>query len=374
MKIVADDKIPYLKGVLEPFADVVYVPGNLISREHLKDADALFTRTRTRCNKALLEDTNIRFIGTATIGYDHIDTEWCEKHGITWKNAPGCNASSVNQYIASALVNLASRFGFSLKERTLGVVGVGNVGRRVVHLAEMLGMRVYLCDPPREKNEGVCGFISLEGIIRECDIITFHVPLSFTGEYKTCQMINRELLGKVLPGTLIMNTSRGEVADGNALREALRTGKIAGLVLDVWENEPDFDLDLMQVSSLATPHIAGYSADGKAKGTSMIIQELSRFFDLGIDDWEPNDIPDPLHPLIQIDCMNLTHEEVISRAILHTYDVAVDDRKLRESPATFEKQRGEYPPRREFRAYTLILENADPDLKRICQKIGFKIP
>jgi erythronate-4-phosphate dehydrogenase len=142
----------------------------------------------------------------------------------------------------------------------------------------------------------------------------------------------------------------------------------------VWENEPDFDLDLMQVSSLATPHIAGYSADGKAKGTSMIIQELSRFFDLGIDDWEPNDIPDPLHPFIRIDCMNLTHEEVISRAILHTYDVAVDDRKLRESPATFEKQRGEYPPRREFRAYTLILENADPDLKRICQKIGFKIP
>ena len=374
MKIVADDKIPFLKGVLEPFAEVDYIPGNMISGSHLKDADALLVRTRTRCNENLLKDSHVKFIGTATIGYDHIDTAYCEKQGIIWKNAPGCNASSVNQYIASTLVNLALRFGFSLKDRTLGVVGVGNVGRRVVHLAEMLGMCVYLCDPPRVRREGVCGFISLDGIIRECDIITFHVPLNLTGEDKTYHMIDQALLNKVNRGTIIMNTSRGEVADGQALKDALRHANIAGLVLDVWENEPAIDRELMHMCTLATPHIAGYSADGKASGTAMIIRELSRYFNLEMENWKTNHIQDPMNHEIRIDCKSLTHEEVIFRAILHTYNVADDDKKLRETPESFEKQRGEYLPRREFKAFTLVLDHADYEIKAKCQKIGFKIP
>jgi erythronate-4-phosphate dehydrogenase len=373
MKIIADDKIPFLKGVLDPFAEVVYVPGNLINNSVLKNADALLTRTRTKCNEALLRGTSIRFIGTATIGYDHIDTDWCEKQGIVWKSAPGCNASSVNQYIASVLVTLSDKLGFSLNNRALGVVGVGNVGSKVVHTAEMLGMKVYLCDPPRVRSGGACGFISLEGIRRECDIITFHVPLNLSGIDKTFHIIDNQFLSGLNPGTIIINTSRGEVADSNALKDALHRNKISGLVLDVWENEPDIDRELLRVCSLGTPHIAGYSADGKAMGTAMVIRELSRYFHLDLENWETNDIPAPMNPEIRINCRDLTHEEVISRALLHTYKVTEDDRRLREEPSGFEKQRGEYPLRREFKAYTLILENADLSLKKTCRKIGFQI-
>ena len=373
MKIIADDKIPFLKGVLEPFADVEYLPGHLITSEHVKDADALLIRTRTRCNESLLSGSRVQFIGTATIGYDHIDTNWCNSHGIVWKNAPGCNASSVAQYLASTLLNLARKYRFSLIDRSLGVIGVGNVGSRVVHLAEMLGMRVYLCDPPRVRNEGVCGFISLEGIIRECDIITFHVPLNLTGEDKTFHMINHDFLSKLNKGTIIINTSRGEVASGNALKDALKAGTIDALVLDVWENEPMIDQELMQLTAIATPHIAGYSTDGKAQGTAMIIRELSRFFGLEMDDWEPNYIAEPDNPEILIDCRKLSDEEVITRAILHTYDVSDDDQRLRDRPDEFEKQRGAYPLRREFKAYKARLDYAGNDLRRTIRKIGFKL-
>jgi erythronate-4-phosphate dehydrogenase len=373
IKIVADDKIPFLKGVLEPFADVVYVPGNNIDSHHLKNADALLTRTRTRCDERLLKSTRVKFIGTATIGYDHIDTKWCEEQGIVWKNAPGCNASSVNQYIASTLVNLSERFEFSLKDKSFGVVGVGNVGSKVVHTAELLGMHVYICDPPRVRSEGACGFISLEGIARECDIITFHVPLNMGGPDNTYHMINRGLLTGLNPGTIIINTSRGEVADGQALQEALSDGKIAGTVLDVWENEPNIDRGLLAACCQATPHIAGYSADGKARGTAMIIHELSKHFNLGIENWEPNNIPEPVNPEIRIDCRGISTEEILKRAIIGTYDVNKDDHRLRENPADFEKQRGEYPPRREFNAYTLYLKNDSKDIRRICRKIGFNV-
>ena len=373
MIIIADDKIPYLRGVLEPFAEVVYVPGDRINNSLLKNADALLIRTRTRCNEALLRGTSVQFIGTATIGYDHIDTDWCEKQGIVWKSAPGCNASSVNQYIASALVTLSERFGFSLKEKALGVVGVGNVGTRIVRTGELLGMQVYLCDPPRMRSEGACGFISLEGILRECDIITFHVPLHRSGIDRTYHMIDHELLTRVNPGTILLNSSRGEVADGNALKDAIHQGRLGGMVLDVWENEPDIDRELLNLCSLATPHIAGYSADGKAMGTAMVVRDLSRHFNLGIDDWETNDIPDPMNPEIRINCQGLTREEIISRAVLHTYRITEDDTKLREEISGFEKQRGSYPLRREFKAYNLAIEHADPETKRICRKLGFNV-
>jgi erythronate-4-phosphate dehydrogenase len=373
MKIVADDKIPFLRGVLEPFADVVYVPGQAISREHLLDADALLTRTRTQCNKSLLEHTSVKFIGTATIGFDHIDTAWCDLNGIVWKNAPGCNASSVNQYIASVLVNLSRIHGFNLKDKTLGVVGVGNVGSRVVNTAERMGLRVYLCDPPRVRNQGSCGFISLDGIIRECDIITFHVPLNKTGIDKTFHMINEELLGRVNQGTIIINTSRGEVADGSALRKAITEKTIGGLVLDVWENEPDIDRELLKLCDIATPHIAGYSADGKARGTAMVIDELSRHFDLGITGWEASNIPAPANPEIRINCQGLPAEDILKAALLGTYNVMEDDQKLRMNPSDFEKFRGDYPPRREFKAYTLVLDNGSEEIKHTGRKLGFNI-
>jgi erythronate-4-phosphate dehydrogenase len=373
MKIIADDKIPFLKGVLEPFADIVYVPGNQICHEHVKDADALIIRTRTRCNEQLLKNTKVSFIGTATIGYDHIDTHYCDSQGIVWKNAPGCNAGSVNQYIATTLFNLAGKMNFQLKDRTLGVVGVGNVGSKVVHTSEMLGLRVYLCDPPLVRSTRSCGFISLNGILRECDIITFHVPLNLNGPDKTHHMINSKLFNKVNPGTIIINTSRGEIADGNALKDAKNSGRIAGLVLDVWENEPDIDLELLAFCDQATPHIAGYSTDGKARGTAMIVHEISEHFGMGLEDWEADDLPLPENPHFTIDCRDMTQEEILKNVVQHTYDIAKDDLGLRNNPGYFEKLRGDYPVRREFKAYTIDLQNGDNEIKRICRKLGFTV-
>jgi erythronate-4-phosphate dehydrogenase len=373
MRIVADDKIPFLRGVLEPFADMQYVPGEEISNDIVKNADALLTRTRTHCNEKLLRDSRVQFIGTATIGYDHIDTQYCKDHGIVWKNAPGCNAGSVCQYVASALEYLARKYNFSLQNRVLGVVGVGNVGNKVVQIAEMLGMQVYLCDPPRVRQEGACGFISLDGILRECDIITFHVPLNLEGEDKTWHLIGEDLIRGMKPGTFILNTSRGEVADGQALKSALDKEKLAGVVLDVWENEPRIDPDLLSKCVIGTPHIAGYSADGKAKGTSMIVQELSRFFDLGLEGWVPPEIGEPTNSLITVDCLDRDDDVILSEAFRATYHIEEDDQRLRLALSDFEKQRGTYPLRREFKAYSLELVNGWDKIKRNCRKLGFKV-
>lgn len=373
MRIVADDKIPFLKGVLEPFADVEYVSGEKISNDIVQHADAILTRTRTRCNEELLKGSLVKFIGTATIGYDHIDTKYCDDHGIVWKSAPGCNAGSVGQYVASALEYLARKFSFSLQNRVLGVVGVGNVGNRVVQIAEMLGMQVYLCDPPRVRNEGACGFISIEGILRECDIITFHVPLNHEGEDKTWHLIDEDLIRRMKPGTFIINTSRGEVADNQALKNALEKKKLAGAVLDVWENEPSIDPDLLSKCAIGTPHIAGYSADGKAKGTSMIVRELSRFFNLGLEGWEPFEIEEPMNKLISVYCLDRDDDVILSEAFRATYHIEEDDQRLRLALSDFEKQRGNYPLRREFKAYSLELVNGWDKIKRNCRKLGFKV-
>ncbi len=373
MKIIIDKDIPFIKGVLEPFADVGYYRGNEISNHQLRNADALLIRTRTFCSHELLDHTSVKFIGTTTIGYDHIDTAYCRGNNIVWKNAPGCNAASVNQYIASSLVLLAARYGFSLKERSIGVVGVGHVGSRIVRTAELLGMHVYLCDPPRVEKEGVCGFIGMDGILRECDIITFHVPLQQGGIYNTWHMIDDELLKKTNPGTFIINTSRGPVADTISLKAALASGRIKGLVADVWEKEPEPDRELLDMSDIATAHIAGYSADGKANGTAMIIQELSRFFDLGLNEWKPAYIPPPKNPEIVIDCKGITEEEILAKAILGSYDVQEDDRRLRNSPAGFEQLRVEYPVRREFSSFTLKLKGSWTAIERRCRRMGFKV-
>ncbi len=373
MLVIADDKIPFLKNVLEPFADIEYLPAKKITPERVKDADALLIRTRTKCDQNLLEGSKVKFIGTATIGFDHIDTQYCQANGITWTNAPGCNAASVNQYVASALATISRRKKFELKNRVLGIVGVGNVGRKILRTAELFNMRVYLNDPPRVRSEGLCGFVSLDSILRECDIITFHVPLNYEGIDKTFHLVDEKFLARVNQGTIIINTSRGEVADTPALKYAVKSHKIDGLVLDVWEHEPAIDRELLSLADIGTPHIAGYSADGKAKGTAMVVSALSRFFGLGIDNWEPEDIPLPEITEITIDCKHMDVEQVLCEAILATYKVDQDDHRLRASTDTFEKQRGDYPIRREFHAYTVRLINEHSDIKRMLMKMGFKV-
>jgi erythronate-4-phosphate dehydrogenase len=373
MKIVADNKIPFLKGVLEPFADVLYLPGSEISREHLMDADALLTRTRTKCNEKLLAGTKVKFIATATIGFDHIDTGWCTKNGIFWTNAPGCNSGSVYQYIASVLVTLAQKHRFNFEDRSLGIIGVGNVGKKIVKLGEWLGMRVLLNDPPRLRNEGTCGFVSLEGIIRECDIITCHVPLNMEGTDKTFHLLDENMLKRLHPDTLLINSSRGEVVDNLALKKALEAKWIAGATLDVWENEPDIDKGLIDLLDVVTPHIAGYSADGKANGTTISVQALGKFFNLPVNRWFAENITAPDNPQLTIDCSGKTVQEVMTEVILMTYDVKEDDQRLRTSPASFEKQRGNYPLRREFHAYSLHLLNEHGGLAKALNGLGFRV-
>jgi len=262
---------------------------------------------------------------------------------------------------------------FKLKDRVLGVVGVGNVGSKVVRTAELLNMRVYLNDPPRVRNEGVCGFLNLESIIRECDIITFHVPLTFDGADKTYHMADETMLSMLNPGTIIINSSRGEIAGTAALKKAKSAGNIERLVLDVWENEPEIDRELLAMTSVATPHIAGYSADGKAKGTAMVVQSLSLFFNLGIEDWEPEDIPLPEKKVISLNCRHMDVEKALGEAILATYQAELDDRRLRSSVETFEKQRGNYPLRREFPAYNVRLLHEHSGIGQLLMKLGFRV-
>ncbi len=373
MKIVADNKIPFLAGALEPFADIIYLPGKDITKEMIHDADALIIRTRTRCDGHLLEGTGVRFIATATIGFDHIDTVYCKENNIFWTNAPGCNSSSVQQYIGAALIALSYRKGFDLRNRTLGVIGVGNVGSKVVRLAEQLEMNVYLNDPPRQRKEGPCQFISLEGIIRECDIISLHVPLNMEGIDKTHHMIDDSFLSKVNKDTIIINSSRGEVVHTAALKNALQSGAVSATVLDVWENEPDIDAELLHLTDIATPHIAGYSADGKANGTMMSVRALSKYFGLGIDRWIPDNIPEPPDTNIFIDCRGKTDDAILQDAVLATYQILDDDRRFRESASTFEQQRGEYPLRREFHAYHVILSEKRPELQKRFQRLRFNV-
>lgn len=371
IRIIADDKIPFLKGVLEPFAEVIYRPGKLISRNAAQNADALLVRTRTCCDEKLLQDTPVQFIATATIGFDHIDTGYCEKHGIRWTNAPGCNASSVTQYIAAALLSIAQKDEFLLREKTIGIVGVGNVGSKIEHLARSFGMQILLNDPPRERKEGHNRFVTLEKVLKESDILSLHVPLTKEGPDRTFHLINRETIGVIKPNAWLINTSRGEVAETLALREALSAMKVAGSVLDVWEGEPMADPGLIKASFLATPHIAGYSAEGKANGTAMIIRELARHFHLPLNDWYPRGLPEPIRPEIIIHTTNKSPQAIIKEAVLLTYPIRKDDEKFRADPASFEFQRENYPVRREFPAFRVKLENDTGDLAGLFRELGF---
>lgn len=360
MKVICDSHIPFLKGALEPYCEVVYASGHDIDREMVKDADALIVRTRTRCDANLLEGSKVRFIATATIGYDHIDTGWCESHGIKWTNAPGCNSWSVQQYIGSLLVNLSRQFGFKFKEKTIGVVGVGNVGSKVARLAALLGFRVLLCDPPRARKEKSDQFVTLDEIIERSDIISLHVPLIRDGGDATYHMFDSHKLAAMNGNQILINTSRGEVVDTAALKSALKDKTILTAALDVWEHEPLIDSELLSLLYTGTPHIAGYSVDGKATGTTMCVQALGRFFDLPCRDWEVSEVPQSTQPSeFSIDATGKTPQEVLADAILHTYDIRNDDSALRADMSSFEKQRSNYPARREFPAFSVRILNDD---------------
>lgn len=373
MKIVIDDKIPYIQGALEPFAEIIYLPGNKTTKEVVKDADAIITRTRTICNEALLSGSSVKIIASATIGYDHIDTDYCERAGIKWTNAPGCNAKSVEQYIASAIMVMAERKGWTLAGKTIGIVGVGNVGSKVATIAEIFGMRVLLNDPPRARTEGEKGFAGLEKILNESDIITLHVPLNPDGADATFHLADENLFSKMTRKPIFINSCRGEVVKTEALKNAIRTGQISGAIVDCWENEPDLDLELLELVDLATPHIAGYSRDGKAKGTEMSVNAVSRFLGLNLKNWKAFNVEKPANSEILIDGTDKTSQQIFSETILATYDIRDDDARLKANINTFEKQRGDYPVRREFPSYSVAGKFSNPKVIDKLKRLGFRI-
>lgn len=356
MKIVADSKIPYLKGLLEPVAqEILYVPGSEINNDILRDAQVLLTRTRTRCDRNLLEDTAVEFIGTATIGTDHIDLDYCRQQGITVENAPGCNAPAVAQWVhASILQWLASQHTPLDHPLTLGIVGVGHVGSIVARWAHQLGYRIILNDPPLEEQikettlsplpsplsplpsspspltSSPSPLSPLSSLLKNCDIITFHTPLTREGKYPTWHLCDEQFLNSLQRCKLIINAARGAVCDNKALLQWH-----GDLALDCWEGEPNINRELLDKAFIATPHIAGYSLQGKQRGTAMIIEALNRRYGWDI---KPVQAATPLKGA----------EHVTPQSILTSYNPLHDTEFLKSAPTTFESLRNNYPLRNEL--------------------------
>ena len=368
MKILADAHIPYLKGVIEQFGEVEYLPGNMFTKESIKDKDALIVRTVTHFGKEILSGSNVKIICSATIGYDHIDTEYCDANGIRWRTAPGCNANSVEQYITASLLYIAEKYNFNLTDKTIGIVGVGNVGSKVEAACKKLGMRVLLNDPPREINEGSSGFVDIEKIKIECDFITFHTPLTKTGEYKTLHLADDVFFDEALRKPFILNAARGGVTSNQSLKKAIKSGKISGAVIDCWENEPNIDVELLELVDIATPHIAGYSADGKWTATRMSIENLIEFFNLKVN---PNylEIPNPLEPVI--DLHGVLEKNQLSHSVWHTYNPIKESELLKLNPDKFYWFRSKYPLRREYNAYSIV--NATNYTMNILKNLSFNV-
>lgn len=341
IKIIIDNAIPFIDGVMEPYADVVYKEGKNISPADVQDADALIIRTRTRCDKELLEGSKVKVIATATIGTDHIDLDWCNANRILVTNAAGCNAGGVMEYVFSALYGTAARKYINLSNRTMGIIGAGNVGRRVDKVARYLGFTVLRCDPPREAAEGSFEFCDLQTLLQKSDIVTLHVPLNET----TRQMADKNFFKLMKKGAFFINASRGEVVDESALMKAIP--KLGPVIIDTWNNEPDINRELMDMVDIATPHIAGYSYQGKQNGTSFAVRSVARYF--GIKDlyefFPYTDIPE--REAVKLDLRGLNQGEIAS-VLQYNYPIFTDDFMFRMAPEDFEKLRTEYNYRREF--------------------------
>lgn len=369
MKIVADKNIPFLKGVAEHFGEVGYLAGSDFTQASIKDADTLIVRTVTRFDETILKDTNVKLICSATIGYDHIDTKYCDEHGIAWTNAPGCNSGSVQQYIVSSLIVLARKKGFDLKDKTIGIIGVGNVGTKVAKACRILGMKVLLNDPPRQNARDNEDFVPLETIKKEADIITFHTPLTKEGTYKTYHLADQDFFSSLDKKPVIINSARGGIVDTDAIKEAIRTSKISGAVTDCWENEPTIDIEYMNIVDIATPHIAGYSADGKANATRMSLESIAKFYNMDRKPIDAIHVPTPDNPIIDLN--KYSSNDRIGNAILETYNPMSDYSRLSAAPDTFKLLRNEYPLRREYFAYTVV--NALPSEEEILKQLSFNI-
>jgi erythronate-4-phosphate dehydrogenase len=371
MKIVADDQIPFLRGVFEPFARVDYLPGNLISNTSLKDAVVLLTRSITMCDAELLRGTPVRLIATATIGDDHIDKQYCREHGIHWFTAKGCNARAVEQYVMTALVHYFSVTDTKAAGQFMGIIGVGDIGRKVQHTAGAMGLKTLLNDPPRERAEGPGLFSPLAQIRKQSDIISMHVPLNYGGKENTFHMLDDEFFERHAKPIVFINTARGAVVETGVLIRAKKAGLIGYLVLDVWENEPEIDQELLAVADIATPHIAGYSMEGKVNATGMVVRAVADFLGIGPLQWEST-LTESASTLV-LNCYGLGTEGVLERIFNTVFPIDKVSRELKSGKVSFGEMRRNYHFRRENPAYTLNLENCNPDTGRVLSGLGFRL-
>ena len=332
MKIVIDKAIPFIEGRIKGAA-TIFLPGDEINREDVKDADALIIRTRTKCDASLLEGSNVKLIATATIGTDHIDLPWCENNGITVKSAPGCNAPGVAQYVFSSIF----KCGFKPSAHTLGIIGYGNVGKIVAEWAAQMGIKTLIYDPPLEESgRKDVAWSSLEEVLLESDAVTLHVPMNKSGKYATLGMIGEKEMALMKEGSLLVNSSRGGIVDEKAFKNYIKSGKIRGIV-DVWLNEPFIDHQLLKLVEIATPHIAGYSFEGKLRGTEAVLNALQSFF------------PGKLSIMPSHSYLNTCHSSLnISRQLIEiSYDPLRDSEILKSNPEKFEEMRNNYNYRHE---------------------------
>jgi erythronate-4-phosphate dehydrogenase len=382
MRIIADENIPYVTEAFDRLGSVKALPGRKMTRDMLAEADVLLVRSITPVNEALLAGTPVRFVGTATIGFDHVDTAYLQKQNIAFATAAGSNANSVAEYITAALLVLAERFSLRLEGKTLGVVGYGNVGTKVVRYAShVLGMNVLINDPPLQRQGVAVDFVDLDRVLAESDAVTFHVPLTKEGPDRTHRLIDAARLAKMKPGAILLNSSRGSVVVGADLKAALVADKLRAAVLDVWENEPTIDPDLLQRVALATPHIAGYSFDGKVAGTQMLFDAVCRH--LKITDkfvnWTKL-VPPADDPVIRFHPASDVQAD-LRQVLRRIYDIEADDARLRELanlPADqqgphFDRLRKEYPVRREAWNYKVSLSEAAEALQQRLEALRFDV-
>lgn len=381
MLIVADENIPLLDCFFGDIGEIHRVSGRTMSNADVRDADILLVRSVTKVNRELLKGSRVRFVGTSTIGTDHVDLDWLEQSGIRFSAAPGCNANSVAEYVLSVLSLHAERRGLSdWSQLSVGIVGVGNVGGELAHKLERLGFDVRLCDPPRaDREDGDREFVALEEAMR-CDVVSLHTPLTREGDHPTLHMIGESELAALNSNQLLINAGRGEVIDSSALLARLEQPNPPTVALDVWEQEPRIHPGLVERVWLATPHIAGYSLEGKVQGTEMIYQALSHFLGLPVRKKAGQFLPEPALSKISF-TSSADEEDAIRIALRACYDPRRDDARLRntmtgsteERGAAFDRLRRDYPVRRECSSLKIQLKGTSKSLQDSFRAIGFKL-
>jgi len=380
LKIVADINIPYVKDCFASIGTVVTSPGREIDAKLVADADILLVRSITKVNEDLLKGSKVKFAATATIGIEHVDVDYLTSAGIGFASAPGSNANSVAEYIVAALLALGKKHKFQLEGKSIGIIGAGNVGSRVAKKTAALGMKVLLNDPPLQRETKDVKYLPLEKLYG-CDFLTMHTPLTFEGADKTFHLADEAFFSSLKEGAFFLNTSRGGVVDTEALKAAMEANRFGGVVLDVFENEPEIDGGLLRKVDLSTPHIAGYSFDGKVAGTLMIYRAACEHFGLKAQHTETDFLPAPDVPEITIEPGSDTEENILQDAVQQIYVINRDDFNTREILLVPEDERGKffddlrknYPIRREFQNTQIVLTKPAESLAKKLKGIGFDV-